>query len=75
MGKGRARSGQEAGRRRGAEPEVSGGRGIVNIAPFLELLDAAHLSDEVPIEVVFIVVRRSARFQPPLRFANDLVNM
>ena len=75
MGKGRARSGQETGRRRGAEPEVSGGRGIVNIAPFLELFDAAHLSDEVSLELVFIVVGRRARFQPPRRFANDLANM
>ena len=75
MGMGRARSGQETGRRRRVEPEVSGGRGIVNIAPCLELFDAARLSDEVPIEVYFKTVRRSARRQPPLRFANDLVNM
>ena len=75
MGKGRARSGQETGRRRRAEPEVSGGRGIVSIAPFLELLDAGHLREVVPMQFLLVILGRRARPYSPRRFANDLANM
>ena len=75
MGKGRARSGQETGRRRRAEPEVSGGRGIVSIAPFLEFLDAGDLCDVVPIQLFLEVLGCRARAYSPRRFANDLANM
>ena len=74
MGKGRARSGQETGRRRRAEPEVSGGRGIVSIAPFLEFLDGGHLRDVVPIQLFEVFGRRAPAYSPRW-CANDLANM